>query len=82
MRNFPDIQSAGACIQNLLLSAVDMGYRGCWLSGPMIARSEMEEILEIKEPSRLLNFVALGKPSKDFKPKDKEDLSKKIKLFQ
>lgn len=82
MRNYPDIQSAGACIQNLLLSAVDMGYGGCWLSGPMIARSEMEEILGIKEPSRLLNFVALGKPSKDFQPKDKEDLSKKIKLFQ
>ena len=33
IRNYPDIQSAGASIQNILLSAVDMGYGACWLSG-------------------------------------------------
>lgn len=81
MRNYPDIQSTGACIQNLLLSAVDMGYGGCWLSGPMIAREEIEEILGIKKPSTLLSFVAIGKPSKDFQPKSKEDLGEKMKII-
>ncbi|MFW5821132.1 MAG: nitroreductase family protein [Bacteroidota bacterium] len=81
MRNYPDIQSAGACIQNLLLSAVDMGYGGCWLSGPMIAKNEIEKILGIKEPSQLLSFVAIGKPSKEFKPKPKEDLGKRMKIL-
>jgi nitroreductase len=82
MRNYPDIQSAGACIQNLLLSAVDLGYGGCWLSGPMIAKTEIEEILDIKAPSYLLSFVAVGKPSKDFTPKPKEDLSRKMKIIE
>ncbi|MBN2354912.1 nitroreductase family protein, partial [candidate division KSB1 bacterium] len=32
-RQYPDIQSIGACVQTLLLAAVDMGYGACWLSG-------------------------------------------------
>ncbi len=81
MRNYPDIQGAGACIQNLLLSAVDMGYGGCWLSGPMIAKDELEKKLKIKKPAMLLSFVAVGKPSKDFAPKEKEDLGKSMKII-
>ncbi|MEE4196500.1 MAG: nitroreductase family protein [Bacteroidales bacterium] len=38
LRNFPDMQSAGAAIQNILLSAVDLGYGACWLSAPMMAK--------------------------------------------
>jgi nitroreductase len=80
IRNFPDIQSAGACIQNLLLAAVDMGYGACWLSGPMVARKEIEHLIGVKAPSLLLSFVAIGKPSKEFKPKEKEDLGKKLRV--
>ncbi len=82
MRNYPDIQSTGACIQNLLLSAVDMGYGGCWLSGPMIAKQEIEVILKVKAPSQLLSFVAVGKPSKDFVPKPKENLAKSMRIME
>ena len=81
MRNYPDMQGAGACIQNLLLSAVDMGYGGCWLSGPMIAKKEIEEKLGVKPPSMLLSFVAVGKPSKHFQPKEKEDLGRIMKVI-
>jgi len=78
IRMFPDIQSTGACIQNLLLAAVDMGYGACWMSGPMIAGAELESLLKISKPSRLISFVAIGKPSKNFLPKEKEDISKKL----
>ncbi len=81
IRNYPDIQSAGACIENLLLAAVDMGYGGCWLSGPMVARDEIETVLEIRKPSMVLSFIALGKPSKDFKPKGKENLGESIRII-
>jgi nitroreductase len=62
MRNYPDMQSADACIQNLLLSATDMGYGACWLSAPLIARNELETLLDIQEPYCLIAFVAIGKP--------------------
>lgn len=81
MRNFPDIQSTGACIQNILLSAVDMGYGACWLSGPMVAREEIEEYLNISRPSRLISFVAIGKPQHEPKPRNKENLAGKLSFI-
>lgn len=62
-RNHPDIQTMGASIYSILLSAVDLNYGGCWLTGPMVARSELEEILDIHHPDRLIAFVALGEPA-------------------
>ncbi len=62
LRNYPDMQSAGASIQNILLSAIDLGYGACWLSGPMIAKEELEKFLKIEAPWQLISFVAIGKP--------------------
>ena len=80
MRNFPDIQSTGACIQNILLAAVDMGYGACWLSGPMVARKEIEDYLEISQPSRLISFVAIGEPKHEAKPRNKENMAGKLRF--
>jgi nitroreductase len=81
LRMFPDIQSTGACIQNILLAATDMGYGACWMSGPMVAGTELESLLGIQKPSRLPSFVAIGKPAKNFQPKEKEDISKKLVII-
>jgi nitroreductase len=62
LRNYPDLQSAGAAVQNILLSAVDLGYGACWLSGPMIAKEELQNYLKIELPWHLISFVAIGKP--------------------
>lgn len=63
-RNYPDIQSAGACIQNILLAAVDMNYGACWLSAPMMVKETLEDMLQLDEKFRLIAFVAVGKPEK------------------
>ncbi|MBN2482312.1 MAG: nitroreductase family protein [Bacteroidales bacterium] len=82
MRNYPDIQSAGASIQNLLLAAVDMGYGACWLSGPLIAREEIEKMLHIEAPEKLLAFIVVGKPTAKIKPKNKTNLADTMKIFE
>jgi nitroreductase len=82
IRNYPDIQSAGASIQNLLLSAVDMGYSACWLSGPMFAKKEIEEMLEIKSPSSLLAFIAVGKSRSEPRPKEKPNLADSLVIIE
>jgi nitroreductase len=74
MRNFPDIQSAGACVQNMLLAATDMGYGACWLSAPLMAKKELEEILEIQESSSLMAFIAIGKSLHPPKPKNRKNI--------
>lgn len=81
-RNFPDIQSAGACIQNLLLSAVDLGYGACWLSGPMVAREELEELLQVSSPYHLIAFVAIGKPEKIPVAKKKKSLEEILRIME
>jgi nitroreductase len=81
VRNHPDIQSAGASIQNILLAAVDMGYGACWLSGPMIAREEIENMLKIKAPEKVLAFVVVGKPRSEHKPKLKPNLADSLEIM-
>jgi nitroreductase len=82
MRNYPDMQSAGAAIQNILLSAVDLGYGACWLSAPMIAKSELEKLIGIQSPSHLIAFVAIGKPSKGTQQKPKKNLDEIFRLIE
>jgi nitroreductase len=81
MRNYPDIQSAGACIQNMLLAAVDLGYGACWLSAPMIAKQDIETLLKVKEGFHLIAFVAIGKPDRPVIPKDKKAVEDMIELI-
>lgn len=82
MRNSPDLQSAGACIQNLLLSAVDLGYGACWMSAPMIASKDLEEMLDIAEPFNLVSFVAVGKPTKPSSPREKKPIDEMFRMIE
>ena len=82
LRHHPDIQTAGAAIQTILLSAVDMGYGACWMSGPMIAKDELEGFLDIKPPYKLVTFVAIGKAQKDPVQKNKKPLDEIIRFIQ
>ena len=82
LRNYPDIQSAGASIQNILLAAVDMGYGACWLSGPMFAKKEIEEMLNVRAPEKLLAFVVIGKARSEYKPKAKPNLADSLEIIE
>lgn len=81
MRRHPDIQSLGAAVEHLLLSAVDLGYGACWLSGLMVAKKELEEFFEIKAPLELMTAVAVGKPDGEPRPHDKKSLDEILKLL-
>ena len=74
MRNYPDIQSAGGAMENLLLTAVELGYGACWLSAPLAAKDELETLLNITSPWRLMSFAAIGRPAADPKQKNKKSL--------
>jgi nitroreductase len=63
MRGQPDVQSLGAAVEHLLLAAADLGYGGCWMSGPLVAREALERLLGIGPPGRLAALVAIGRPA-------------------
>jgi nitroreductase len=60
--------AAGMAMQNLLLAAVANGMVACPMSGPMIARPELEGILEISSPWRLMALIPVGWPGPDQPP--------------
>ena len=72
LRNYPDIQTMGAAIENLLLAATDLGYGACWQTGAMVAKEELSKLIGIKEPFSLIAFVAVGKPDIEVMPRVKK----------
>ena len=79
--NFNGRWRAGAAIQNILLTAVDLGYGACWMSAPMVAKDGLESLIEVEEPYHLIAFVAVGVPAKNMKPKEKKPLDQIFKLI-
>jgi nitroreductase len=61
LRGHPDEASLGASIQTLLLAATAAGYGACWMTGPLVARPELEALLHIEHPWRLGAMIAIGR---------------------
>ncbi len=80
-RKFPNYQSAAAAVQNFLLSAVDMGYGACWLSGLMVAEDALKESLKIEEPWEMVTAIAVGKPERQCDPKPRQPFDEIFELI-
>jgi nitroreductase len=59
-----------------------MGYGACWLSGAMVAREEIEQMLNIQSPENVLAFVVIGKPRSEHKPKIKPNLADTMEIIE
>ena len=72
LRQYPNIQSLGAAIQVLCLAAYAKGYGTCWMTGPNLARKELETILKVESPWSLLAIIALGRPAETPAPRPRK----------
>lgn len=72
-RRHPELQATGALVQNMLLSATEEGLGSCWVSGALVARSELEAILKT-DSMHLETLVALGHQESPPHPKEPLDL--------
>jgi len=59
----PGLQGVSAGIAQFLLAAHALGYGACWMTGPLIAKAELESILAVRHPEELAAIIALGKPA-------------------
>jgi nitroreductase len=55
------LQGVAAGVAQFLLAAHALGYGSCWMTGPLLAKPELESTLLIRHPEELLAIVALGK---------------------
>ena len=54
-------QGIGAAVENILLAATKMGYGSCYMTGPMHAKKEIEELIGFeKEGYKLMSMISLG----------------------
>lgn len=62
------LQSVSAAIENLILAAEALGLGSCWMTGPMLARLELEKILSVSPPDQLIALIPIGYPKAKPKP--------------
>jgi len=55
--------SIGACIENMLLQAYELGLGSCWMMIPLEYGDVFRELFEIPEDKYLVSTIALGYPS-------------------
>jgi nitroreductase len=55
------LQSVSAAVTQFLLAAYALGYGTCWMTGPLIAKPELESALSVRFPEELLTVIAIGK---------------------
>ncbi|HEU0029993.1 MAG TPA: nitroreductase family protein [Kofleriaceae bacterium] len=57
-----ELVSTSAAIMALLLQAHAEGLGACMMAGPMVAKHEIQKLLGIAEPWRMVGAIALGHP--------------------
>ena len=58
------LQGVSAAIENLLLMAHVLGYGGCWMTGPLIAKEKLEKILGVQSGDELAALLPIGRYKK------------------
>ncbi|MHB8232882.1 MAG: nitroreductase family protein [bacterium] len=58
----PGLQSVSSFIAYILLLCHNEGLGACWMTGPLIAKRELEDIMGIKSPDNLVALIPIGKP--------------------
>lgn len=82
LRANPDIQSIGGAVENLLLAAVKRGYGTCWMTAPVIAALEIEEILGTAPPWQLSAVIPVGVPAEDPQERPKKPFEEVFELIE
>ena len=76
-----ELCSTSASIMALLLQAHAEGIGACWMAGPMVAVSDICEILKINKPWQMVGAVALGYAVSQPEPKPRKPLERVVQWF-
>lgn len=78
----PGLQSVSSFITHILLVAHNEGLGACWMTGPLIAKQEIEKILEINKPDNLIALIPIGNKIERHSKTIRKDISEIIKIIQ
>ncbi|MDW7726005.1 MAG: nitroreductase family protein [Candidatus Methanoperedens sp.] len=70
-----DVQSIGACIQNMLLAIHSMGLGAVWLGEILKNREKVNQLLGAPESCELMAVIAAGKPVEKPRSSSRKELA-------
>lgn len=77
----PGLQGVSSLITHILLACHNDGLGACWMTGPLIAKEEMENIIGIKKPDNLVALIPVGIPVERTSKTSRKDVSEIIKVL-
>lgn len=75
------IQSIGACIENMLLSATELGLSSLWIRATSCIEEEIEQLLD-KENEHLMACITLGYANELVHKKNRNDAKSLTKWYR
>lgn len=76
------IQTIAGAISILLLALENLGLGSCWMAGPMLARREIEALLEVPKEVELFALVPVGYAAESPKPGARKPLEEIVRVFE
>ncbi len=56
----PGLQGVSSFITHILLAVENEGLGACWMTGPLIAKEEIEAMLGVRKPDNLVALIPVG----------------------
>lgn len=78
----PGLQGVSSFITHILLVVHNEGLGACWMTGPLIAKPEIEKILGVKSPDNLVALIPIGKPVERQSKSSRTDVEEVIKIIE
>lgn len=72
------VQQIGGFVVHLLLVLHSLGLGTCWMSGPLIAKGEIEEILEVPGGEDVVACIPVGYPAESPSAKPKKTVDELV----
>lgn len=77
-----ELVSTSTAIMALLLQAHAEGLGACMMAGPMVARAEIQALLGIDEPWRMVGAIAIGHPEGGQPARGRKPLDRVVTWFE
>lgn len=75
------IQTIAGATGYLLLGLRSVGLGSCWMAGPMLARREISEMLDVPPDVELFSLVPVGFPAEDPAPGARKPLEEIVRVI-
>ncbi|RPJ32866.1 MAG: nitroreductase [Planctomycetaceae bacterium] len=76
------VQTISAAITILLLALHNMGLGACWMTGPMLAKREIEQLLELRGDEELFALMPVGFPDEEPVPPPRKPLGDVVRIIE